>query len=150
MLGTDFNLPSFLWLWRIAAWSMGFAIAGYLLLFLSGSTILYSRVMRSRRPVWLRPLHMIIGGITVLLVLLLLFIGLIGTIGHYGSLGHSSHLIAGLLVVFLMLLSGWSALQISPKRPWARTLHLRTNILLLGGFIFVSITGWDVVQKYLP
>lgn len=93
---------------------------------------------------------MIIGGITVLLVLLLLFIGLIGTVGHYGSLGHSSHLIAGLLVVFLMLLSGWSSLQISPKRPWARNLHLGTNIILLGGFIFVSITGWDVVQKYLP
>ena len=110
---------------------------------------MYSRVMRSRRPIWLRPLHFVTGGITVLLVLLLLFIGLIGTIGHYGSLGHSSHLIAGLLVVFLMLLSGWSALQISPKKPWARALHLRTNIILLGGFIFVSITGWQVVQKYL-
>ena len=149
MLLTNFDLPSFLWLWKIAAWSMGFAIAGYLIQFLSGSTILYSRVMRSRRPVWLRPLHLVTGGITVLLVLLLLFIGLIGTIGHYGNLGHSIHLVAGLLVVFLMLLSGWSALQISPQNPWARTLHLRTNIVLLGGFIFVSITGWQVVQKYL-
>ena len=128
---------------------MGFAIAGYLILLLSGSTILYSRIMRSRRPVWLKPLHLVTGGITVLLVLLLLFIGLIGTIGHYGSLGHSIHLVAGLLVVFLMLLSGWSALQISPQNPWARSLHLRTNIVLLGGFIFVSITGWQVVQKYL-
>ena len=128
---------------------MGFAIAGYLILLLSGSTILYSRIMRSRRPVWLRPLHLVTGGITVLLVLLLLFIGLIGTIGHYGNLGHSIHLVAGLLVVFLMLLSGWSALQISPQNPWARSLHLRTNIVLLGGFIFVSITGWQVVQKYL-
>ncbi len=149
MLLTNFDLPSFLWLWKIAAWSMGFAIAGYLIQFLSGATILYSRVMRSRRPVWLRPLHLVTGGITVLLVLLLLFIGLIGTIGHYGNLGHSNHLIAGLLVVFLMLLSGWSALQISPQNPWARSLHLRTNIVLLGGFIFVSITGWQVVQKYL-
>jgi len=150
LLGTDFNLPSFLWLWKIAAWSMGFAIAGYCLLLLSGSTILYSRVMRSRLPVWLRPLHMITGGITILLVLLLLFIGLIGTIGHYGNLGHSIHLIAGLLVVFLMILSGWSALQITPSKPWARSLHLTTNILLLGGFIFVGLTGWEVVQKYLP
>ena len=149
MLLTNFDLPSFLWLWKIAAWSMGFAIAGYLIQFLSGSIILYSRVMRSRRPVWLRPLHLVTGGITVLLVLLLLFIGLIGTIGHYGNLGHSIHLVAGLLVVFLMLLSGWSALQISPQNPWARSLHLRTNIVLLGGFIFVSITGWQVVQKYL-
>ncbi len=129
---------------------MGFAIAGYLILLFSGSIILYSRVMRSRRPAWLRPLHLVTGGITVLLVLLLLFIGLIGTIGHYGNLGHSIHLVAGLLVVFLMLLSGWSALQISPQNSWARALHLRTNIVLLGGFIFVGLTGWQVVQKYLP
>lgn len=30
------NLPSFLWLWKIAAWSMGLSITGYLLLAFSG------------------------------------------------------------------------------------------------------------------
>jgi hypothetical protein len=84
------------------------------------------------------------------LVLLLLGIGLIGTIGYYGDLGHSAHLPAGLTVVSLTLLSAWSATQISPKRPWARSLHISTNAVLFLGFAIVSWTGWTVVQKYLP
>ena len=143
------DLPSFLWLWKIAAWSMGLAIASYGILFLSGTNILYSRIYRSRRPAWLRPFHYATGVILILLVLLLLAIGLVGTIGYYGSLGHSPHLIAGTVVVGLVLLSGWSAYQISPQKPWARSLHLTLNLLLLGGLIFVSLTGWQVVQKYL-
>lgn len=99
---------------------------------------------------WLRSLHLMTGGTMVLLVLLLLAIGLIGTVGHYGTLGHSVHLPVGLLVVGLTLLSAWSALQISPERPWARSLHLCTNLVLLVGFVLVSLTGWSVVQKYLP
>lgn len=86
----------------------------------------------------------------VSLVLLLLTIGLMGTIGYYGNLGHSLHLPAGLTVVSLTLLSAWSATQISPKRLWARSLHVGTNIALFLGFALVGLTGWDVVQKYLP
>jgi hypothetical protein len=84
------------------------------------------------------------------LVLLLLGIGLVGTLGYYGNLGHSAHLPAGLTVVGLVLLSAWSATQISPKQAWARSLHVSLNILLLVSFALVSLTGWDVVQKYLP
>jgi hypothetical protein len=84
------------------------------------------------------------------LVLLLLAIGLVGTVGHYGNLGHSAHLPAGLIVVGLTLVSAWSATQISPQRPWARPLHVSINAILLLGFVFVTLTGWDVVQKYLP
>ena len=108
------------------------------------------RLAKRPRPRWLRPFHYITGAIMVVLVLLLLAIGLVGTIGHYGSLGHSPHLIAGLSVVVLVLVSAGSATQINPKRLWARSLHIGTNIALLGGFIFVTLTGWDVVQKYLP
>lgn len=86
----------------------------------------------------------------VVLVILLLIIGVVGTLGHYGTLGHSSHLPAGLLVVALVGISAWSSTQIRPQNPWARSLHIGTNLLLLLGFIFVSLTGWDVVQKYLP
>ena len=128
---------------------MGLAIAAYGILLLSGATILYSRINHSRRPSWLRPFHYTMGAIIILLVFLLLAIGLIGTIGYYGSLGQSPHLVAGILVVFLVMLSGWSATQISPQKSWARSLHLSVNLLLLGGFIFVSLTGWEVVQKYL-
>lgn len=102
------------------------------------------------RPKWLKPLHYIIGGILVTLVLLLLGVGIIGTLGHYGSLGHSIHLVAGVTVVGLVLFSAAIALQISPQRPWARPVHVGTNILLLVGCLWVLLTGWDVVQKYLP
>jgi hypothetical protein len=146
----DLNLPSFLWLWKIAAWSMGLALATYGVLFFSGLGILSTRINRQARPPFLRKFHIISGIVLCLLVLLLLAIGLIGTIGYYGSLGHSPHLIAGLTVVVLVLLSGWSATQISPQKSWARLLHVGINLTLLVGFIFVSLTGWQVVQKYLP
>ena len=93
--------------------------------------------------------HLVVGIILILLVLLLLAIGLVGTVGHYGNLGHSSHLWAGLLVVLLVIFSGWSATNIFQGRSWARSLHIAINALLLVGLIFVSWTGWDVVQKYL-
>jgi len=83
------------------------------------------------------------------LVLLLLGIGIVGTLGEFGSLGQSSHLPVGLAVVALTLLSGWSSTQIGTI-SWARSLHVGTNLVLLFGFIFVTLTGWSVVQKYLP
>lgn len=144
------NLPSFLWLWRIAAWSMGLSLFAYSLLAVTGTWLLTSRRTGRARPDWLRPLHFSIGGTMVVLVVLLLSIGLIGTLGYYGTLGHSPHLPTGLGVVGLTLLSAWSATRISPQRPWARPLHLGTNLVLLVGFLLVTLTGWTVVQKYLP
>ncbi len=150
MLIAALNLPSFLWLWRIAAWSMGLSLFAYALLAGTGIWMLLTRRARQPRPGWLRPLHYLIGTIMMILVLLLLAIGLIGTLGYYGSLGHSVHLPTGLLVVSLTLLSGWSATQISPQRLWARRLHVGTNLVLFLGFAAVSLSGWTVVQKYLP
>lgn len=83
------------------------------------------------------------------LVLLLLAIGIVGTVGHYGSLGHSNHLWAGMFVVGLVLLSGWSGTKIEARSNWVRSLHVSTNLVLLIGLIWVSLTGWEVVQKYL-
>jgi hypothetical protein len=143
------HLPSFLWLWRIAAWSMGFAILAYFLLAMSGGWMLMNRQRKQPHPDWLRPFHYLTGAVMVGLVLLLLAIGIVGTFGHYGSLGHSSHLAAGLGVVELVFLSAWSATQI-PYRSWARSLHIGTNIILCIALVWVSLTGWDVVQKYLP
>jgi hypothetical protein len=144
------DLPSFLWLWKIAAWSMGLTLLAYSFLAVSGGTLLWRRQQRQARPTWLRPIHLGLGVTLVVLVLLLLTIGLVGTYGHYGSLGHSPHLIMGLSVVVLVLLSAISAMQIHPQRTWARPLHLGTNIVLLLGLVLVGWTGWDVVQKYLP
>ena len=97
-----------------------------------------------------RSLHYLMGACMVSLVMLLLLIGIVGTYGHFGSLGHSSHLFSGLAVVALVLLSAFSATQISNRKLWARPLHIGTNIILFVGFAWVSLTGWIVVQKYLP
>ncbi len=145
----DLNLPSFIWLWRIAAWSMGLSITAYFILAFSGGFLWKFRQDKSLRPPWLRPFHWGIGITMVTLVLILLSIGLIGTVGYYGSLGHSLHLPAGLIVVTLVLLSAWSSTQIHPQRPWARTLHISINVGLFLSFLFVGLTGWSVVQKYL-
>lgn len=129
---------------------MGLSLAAYFLLGMTGVWISYTRLFRQQRPNWLRPFHYLIGSLMVALVLLLLAIGIIGTLGHYGSLGHSPHLPIGLAVVGLVLVSAVSATQISPRRPWVRFLHVGTNIVLLVGFLLVTLTGWNVVQKYLP
>jgi Protein of unknown function (DUF4079) len=152
------NLPSFLWLWKIAAWSMGLSLLAYLMLAITGVWMWRAKTSQSL-PDFLefpggrggvRSLHYTMGISMVSLVLLLLAIGIIGTLGHFGSLGHSSHLPAGLIVVFLVLVSAVSATQINPRRPWVRTLHITVNIILFAAFAWVSLTGWTVVQKYLP
>jgi len=143
------DLPSFLWLWKIAAWAMGGTIAFYLLLLLSGSWMFYGRATRMGRPPWLANTHYIGGIIIVFLVMLLLAIGVVGTVGYYGSLGHSPHLWSGLFVVMLICLSAWSANQISDRNTWARSLHVSLNAILFIGLAYVSWTGWEVVQKYL-
>ncbi|MGV0024127.1 DUF4079 domain-containing protein [Phormidesmis priestleyi] len=140
------DLPSFIWLWKIAAWSMGFAIVAYLIQAVTGIALFATR---RQRPDWLRPFHFTTGAIMALLVLLLLAIGIVGTLGHYGSLGHSTHLAIGIGVVELVFVSAWSAVQISPDRPWAKPLHIGANALLCVAFVLVSLTGWEVVQKYL-
>ena len=144
------NLPSFIWLWRIAAWSMGLSWLAYSLLGISGLWMRSLRRNGQSRPDWLRPVHFLLGMTLGFLVLILLAIGIVGTLGEYGRLGHSVHLVSGLATVYLVFLSAWSAVQISVERSWARPVHLSLNAILLVGFIGVSLTGWAVVQKYLP
>ncbi len=134
---------------------MGLSILAYIILAVTGIWIFRARVFQQQQPINLFPLslhslHFIFGICIVSLVLLLLAIGIVGTYGHYGSLGHSSHLVAGLMTVVLVVLSAGSALQISSERAWVRGIHVAINITLFFVFVWVSLTGWDVVQKYLP
>lgn len=151
------NLPSFLWLWRIAAWSMGLTGLCFCILGILGGWMMVQRLNpaspRRVQRTWLRSIHIGVGLIMVGLVLLLVGIGIVGTLGHFGSLGHSWHLPAGLIVVGLTLASAWSAFQIGSNRIQAvraREIHVAINSLLFLALIWVSITGWEVVQKYLP
>ncbi|MEA5577066.1 DUF4079 domain-containing protein [Anabaena sp. UHCC 0451] len=152
------HLPSFLWLWKIAAWSMGLSILAYTFLGMTGFWLWQVR-NTGRSPIGVvlprvnnivKKFHYAIGITMVSLVLLLLAVGIVGTLGHFGSLGHSSHLFAGLTVVILVLISAFSATQISADKLWARPLHITLNMILFFGFTWVSLTGWTVVQKYLP
>lgn len=129
---------------------MGLSWLAYLLLGISGLWMRSLRQNGQARPDWLRPVHFMLGLTLAVLVLVLLAIGIVGTLGEYGSLGHSIHFISGLAVVYLVFLSAWSAVQISSDRVWARRSHVGINAVLLIGFIGVSLTGWTVVQKYLP
>ncbi|OBU76155.1 DUF4079 domain-containing protein [Cylindrospermopsis raciborskii] len=151
------HLPSFLWLWRIAAWSMGLAIFVYTILAITAYWLWQVRT-NGRSPLGLvapkvnnlvKAFHYLLGITLIFLVLLLLLIGIVGTLGHFGSLGHSSHLFAGLTVVILVLTSALSATQISQGKFWARPLHITLNAILFFGFAWVCLTGWNVVQKYL-
>jgi len=144
------DLPSFLWLWRIAAWSMGLSMTLYVFLALTGGRLLWTRRHLTYQASWLRLLHYSMGLILVTLVLILLGIGIVGTLGEYGTLGHSAHLPAGLVVVLLTVTSAWSASRISSDRTWARPLHVTLNVCLFIGFLSVGLSGWNVVQKYLP
>ena len=129
---------------------MGLSLLAYVLLATTGIWMFQASQKRSIQPIWLRSMHYMLGSSLVLLVLLLLAVGIVGTLGHFGTLGHSSHLTAGLAVVGLVLLSAVSATQISAKRPWVRQIHIGTNVTLFIGLLWVSLTGWSVVQKYLP
>jgi thiol:disulfide interchange protein len=144
------NLPSFLcWLWtKISSLSMVLSLLAYLLLGVTGIGLFCIRHSKRSRPSWLRVAHYTIGWVMVGLVLFLFAIGLVTTLALYGTLGQSQHFIAGLSVVLLVLLSAGSAAHISPKRPWARAIHIAINIVLCVGFIWVLLTGWQVVQKY--
>jgi hypothetical protein len=145
------DLPSFLWLWRIAAWSMGLTLTGYVLLAATGSGLAYTRLKPEMyRPAGLRLLHVGFGVGIVALVLVLLTIGIVGTLGEYGRLGHSVHLPLGLMVVCLVVTSAWSASRISQERPWARKLHVLLNGALGLALAGAGVSGWQVVQKYLP
>jgi hypothetical protein len=127
---------------------MGVTLALYGFLLLLGLWIRHRRLETDLPVAWLRTAHISLGVGLVATIGLLLSIGIVGTLGHFGSLGHSWHLPAGLLVVGLSLLSAWTGLRIQTSRH--RIIHITMNILLGIALIGVLLSGWSVVQKYLP
>ena len=77
------DLPSFTWLWRIAAWSMGISITLYFSLAIVG---IFYRMQRLRRKLyywrWLRYLHYGLGVLFVFFV----YCGDFGSLWQFGSL----------------------------------------------------------------
>lgn len=139
-----------MWLWRLAAWSMGLTLVCYAGLLGIGWYIRRKRLDRRISPRWLRMLHLLVGFVMLGLILVLLAIGLVGTLGHFGSLGHSWHLPVGLGVVLLSLGAAWTGTRIRYDLVQSRSLHIRVNGLLGAGLILALISGWAAVQKYIP
>ncbi len=132
---------------------MGFTIAAYLLLALSGLWLGWggrSEPETSHARHGMRVLHLLLGAAIVFFVLFLLAIGVVGTLGHFGSLGHSAHLPVGLVVVGLTIAAAIAGLRISPERQRSRAIHRAIVLTLFAALAIVTYTGWDVVQKYLP
>jgi hypothetical protein len=140
---------------------MGFTIAAYILLALSGlwlgwrtravvhSTDL-SETADSEVGQGLRVVHLILGAAIIFLVLFLLAIGLVGTLGHFGSLIQSPHFVVGFVVVGLTIAAAITGLRISPERRYSRAIHRTIDVALCVALVIVTYTGWEVVQKYLP
>jgi len=129
---------------------MGLALLTYAVLATTGTVLFWGRTQGNQRPPWLWPVHAVAGGSLISLVMVLLTIGIVGTLGEYGHLGHSWHLVGGSSVALLVMASGWSALQIRRGLPWARRLHITLNVGLALALAGAGLTGWQVVQKYLP
>lgn len=145
---------------------MGFTIAAYILLALSGLWLGWrARVVEQATNLGstdlgdtaepevghgLRVVHLILGAAIIFLVLFLLAIGLVGTLGHFGSLVQSPHFAVGLTVVGLTIAAAVTGLRISPDRRYSRAIHRTIDVALCVALVIVTYTGWDVVQKYLP
>jgi hypothetical protein len=144
---------------------MGFTIAAYILLAVSGLWLGWrarvspvddgdsanlGEIADSEVGRGLRVVHLVLGIAIIFLVLFLLAIGLVGTLGHFGSLIQSPHFAAGLIVVGLTIAAAVTGLRISPDRHYSRAIHRTIDVALCVALVIVTYTGWDVVQKYLP
>lgn len=98
----------------------------------------------------LRVVHLVLGAAIIFLVLFLLAIGIVGTLGHFGSLIQSPHFAVGVIVVGLTIAAAISGLRISPDRRYSRAIHRTIDVALCVALVIVTYTGWEVVQKYLP
>ena len=74
------DLPSFIWLWRIAAWAMGLSLTVYVGLLVTGGGVWYGRSHQKSQLSWLRLVHIVLGVILLALVMVLLGIGIVGTL----------------------------------------------------------------------
>ena len=94
------DLPSFIWLWRIAAWSMGLSLTVYVGLLVTGGGVWYGRSHQKSQLSWLRLVHIVLGVILLALVLVLLGIGIVGTRSeeHTSELQSLTNLVCRLLL----------------------------------------------------
>jgi uncharacterized membrane protein len=94
-------------------------------------------------------LHHKLGSVFLLLMVAGAVGGMAVTYNNNGKLFVGAHLIAGLGLTFLAALSAALAPLLQQAKEWARITHIAVNTLLVGVFVWQSLTGFEIVQRIL-
>ncbi|TYQ31041.1 DUF4079 domain-containing protein [Pseudanabaena sp. UWO310] len=94
-------------------------------------------------------LHHNLGSIFLVLMVAGAIGGMAVTYSNNGKLFVGAHLIAGLGLVFLAAISTALAPLLQKGKDWARITHISVNVLLLGVFVWQTLTGFEIVQRIL-
>lgn len=94
-------------------------------------------------------LHHNLGSLFLLLMVAGAVGGMAVTYNNNGKLFVGAHLIAGLGLAFLAALSAALAPLLQQAKEWARITHIAVNTLLVGIFVWQTLTGFEIVQRIL-
>ena len=94
-------------------------------------------------------LHHKLGSVFLLLMVAGAVGGMAVTYNNNGKLFVGAHLIAGLGLTFLAALSAALAPLLQQAKEWARITHITVNTLLVGIFVWQTLTGFEIVQRIL-
>ncbi|MFN3926134.1 MAG: DUF4079 domain-containing protein [Pseudanabaenaceae cyanobacterium] len=87
------------------------------------------------------------------LLLVILVVGAVGgmavTYINNGKLFVGPHLLAGLGLACLAVISASLAPLMQEGKEWARITHISLNTLLVGIFLWQAVSGFDIVQRIL-
>lgn len=93
--------------------------------------------------------HYKIASVLLALLTLNAFLAMAVTYINQGKIFFGSHLIVGLLVVSLVVISASLSPFMQRGNMWARNFHYVINIGVLGLFGWQAVTGMQVVQKII-
>jgi hypothetical protein len=94
-------------------------------------------------------LHYKLGSVFLLLMVVGAIGGIAVTYNNNGKLFVGPHLIAGLGLTLLAALSAALAPLLQQTKEWARIAHIAVNTLLIGVFVWQTLTGFEIVQRIL-
>ncbi len=94
-------------------------------------------------------LHHKLGSVFLVLMVAGMIGGLADTYNDNGKLFVGAHLLAGLGLTFLAVLSAALAPFLQQGKEWVRVTHITVNTVLIGIFGWQTFTGWQIVQRIL-
>ncbi len=93
--------------------------------------------------------HFQMGSLFMVLIVLGTFGGMAVTYLNNGKLFVGPHLLAGLGMTSLLVISSSLSPLMLEGKNWARNIHVLSNIVMLGIFGWQAATGVEIVQKIL-